>query len=352
MNLKTLTAGFLTGLCLFIKLDAFASQNLPKDAPKDIKHVLGFYFGNGENILIRENHGNLELLYRTKYEDNCFKEANVFPLTKEFFDSYTLLENGPLRIQEGTVKFQRDKDGYGISLRVGGNNYTRRFLGAGVGEKPSNFAIKSHTEEEWAAMRKTALESPMPEALKLGEETELVPASSVAGLKENNIYATSDNLFQAPLYDTQAMYVGKETAQALTKVNERLKAYGVGLVLWDAYRPWHISKLANLALPENGKSMLPDPDKEGSSHNTGNAVDVGLYDLETGEELEMISGFDEPSVRQYASYPGGTTRQRFLKELLHQEMELAGFQSIEMEWWHYEFGGNRKFAKLNMKVGN
>lgn len=349
MNFKAFMAGLLAGLCLFIKTDANAANNLPKDAPKDIKHILGFYFGNGENILIRENNGKLELLYRTLLEDNCFKEANIFPLSKVHFDSYTLLENGPLRMQEGAVKFQRDKDGYGISLRVGGNNYTRRFLGEGVGEKPSGFSIKSHSQEEWLAMRKIAQESIMPPALEEGAKVELVPASFVPGLKENNIYASSEQLFQAPLYTNKKMYLGKEAAHALMTVQERLRPYGVGLVLWDAYRPWYISKLANLALPQDGKKMLADPEKEGSEHNTGNAVDVGLYNLETGQEIEMISGFDEPSVRQYSSYPGGTTRQRFLRELLRREMKLAGFGGIEMEWWHFEYLPSRKWGKLNIE---
>ena len=168
-------------------------------------------------------------------------------------------------------------------------------------------------------------------------------------LKENNVYATSENLFQAPLYESKPMYVGQACSIALSKVNERLKPYGLGLVLWDAYRPWYISKLANLALPDNGKDMLSDPDKEGSAHNTGNAVDVSLYDLETGEELEMISTFDEPSMRQYSSYAGGTSKQRFLRELLQKEMELAGFKGIEMEWWHFEYQPDKKWAKLNIK---
>lgn len=63
-----------------------------------------------------------------------------------------------------------------------------------------------------------------------------------------------------------------------------------------------MSKLANLALPADNKDMLEDPETKGSTHNTGNAVDVGLYSLESGEELDMGCGFDEPSLRQYASY--------------------------------------------------
>ena len=119
-------------------------------------------------------------------------------------------------------------------------------------------------------------------------------------------------------------------------------------VLWDAYRPWSVSKLANLALPENQKGMLEDPETKGSAHNTGNAVDVSLYDLATGEQVEMISGFDEPPFRQFASYAGGTSRQRYLRDLLKEAMELYGFKGIEMEWWHFDYKPGTNWAHLNV----
>ena len=96
--------------------------------------------------------------------------------------------------------------------------------------------------------------------------------------------------------------------------------------------------------------MLEDPETKGSTHNTGNAVDVGLYSLESGEELDMGCGFDEPSLRQYTSYAGGTSRERYLRSLLREEMELQGFKGIEMEWWHFEFGDCSKFAHLNVSM--
>ena len=79
-----------------------------------------------------------------------------------------------------------------------------------------------------------------------------------------------------------------------------------------------MSKLANLALPADNKDMLEDPETKGSTHNTGNAVDGPCP--ESGEELDMGCGFDEPSLRQYASYAGGTSRERYLRSLLREEM--------------------------------
>ena len=351
MNYRNLLAGLAAGLLFYVQTGAeLALAAVPNDAPKDIKYILGFYYGNGENILIRENNGRLDLLYRTAQEDRSFAAANLYPLSKVHFDSYTLQESGPMSNTEAGVRFERDTDGYGISCRVGGNTYSRYFLGTTQGERAKPFRLEERSAEEWAKLREEAAKATVPAALAAGEQAQLVDAASVAGLKVNSVYAGSDNLFGAPLYSTPKLFVAKDAAAALGRVQQRLAPYGYGLVLWDAYRPWSVSKLANLALPEGKKDMLEDPEVKGSVHNTGNAVDVGLYSLDSGEELDMGCGFDEPSLRQYASYAGGTSRERYLRSLLREEMELQGFKGIEMEWWHFEFGDCSKFAHLN--VGN
>ncbi|WP_307978201.1 M15 family metallopeptidase [uncultured Phascolarctobacterium sp.] len=349
MNYRNLLAGLAAGLLFYVQTGAeFALAAVPDDAPKDIKYILGFYYGNGENILIRENNGRLELLYRTAQEDRSFAAANLYPLSKVHFDSYTLQESGPMSNTEAGVRFERDTDGYGISCRVGGNTYSRYFLGTTQGERAKPFRLEERSAEEWTKLRTEAAKAAVPAALAAGEQAQLVDAASVAGLKVNSVYAGSDNLFGAPLYSTPKLFVAKDAAAALGRVQQRLAPYGYGLVLWDAYRPWSVSKLANLALPEGKKDMLEDPEVKGSVHNTGNAVDVGLYSLDSGEELDMGCGFDEPSLRQYASYAGGTSRERYLRSLLREEMELQGFKGIEMEWWHFEFGDCSKFAHLNV----
>lgn len=349
MNYRNLLAGLAAGLLFYAQTGAeLALATVPDDAPKDIKYILGFYYGNGENILIRENNGRLELLYRTAQEDRSFAAANLYPLSKVHFDSYTLQESGPMSNTEAGVRFERDTDGYGISCRVGGNTYSRYFLGTTQGERAKPFRLEERSAEDWTKLREEAAKATVPAALAAGEQAQLVDAASVAGVKVNSVYAGSDNLFGAPLYTTPKLFVAKDAAAALGRVQQRLAAYGYGLVLWDAYRPWSVSKLANLALPEGKKDMLEDPEVKGSVHNTGNAVDVGLYSLDSGEELDMGCGFDEPSLRQYASYAGGTSRERYLRSLLREEMELQGFKGIEMEWWHFEFGDCSKLAHLNI----
>ena len=277
MNYRNLLAGLAAGLLFYVQTGAeLAMAAVPKDAPKDIKYILGFYYGNGENILIRENNGRLELLYRTALEDKSFAAANLYPLSKVHFDSYTLQESGPMSNTEAGVRFERDPDGYGISCRVGGNTYSRYFLGTTTGERARPFRLEERRAEDWTKLRAEAAKATVPAALAAGEQAQLLDAATVAGVKVNSVYAGSDNLFGAPLYTTPKLFVSKEAAAALGKVQQRLAPYGYGLVLWDAYRPWSVSKLANLALPADKKDMLEDPETKGSTHNTGNAVDVGL----------------------------------------------------------------------------
>lgn len=341
---------FLAGVCagLIFCWQGMAIAGAPADVPKDVKYILGFYYGNGENILIRENDGNLELLYRTLREDNCFAKANIFPLQKEHFDSYLMNEAGPITGSEANVSFERDKDGYGITCKVGGHRYSRYFLGTGNGENALPFRLPA--VNDWEKLRSDAEKAVMPAALAVGTQAQLVNLANISGLKLVAVYACSDNCFGAPLYKSSNMYLAAEAAAALEKVNKELNTWGYGIMVWDAYRPWAISKLAYLALPDNKKFMLEDPDVKGSVHNTGLAVDVSLYDLATGNPAEMISGFDEPSMRQYSSYVGGTEKQRYLRSLLREIMGKHGFSGIEMEWWHFEYGDCSRYAHLNLPL--
>ena len=355
MNYKNLLTGVTAGLLLSVQavlgcimIDAAE----PKSPSKDVLYMLGFYYGNGENILIREADGELELLYKYTAEDVSFAKANRYPMTKLHFDSYTINEAGPMGGSETAVHFDRDPDGYAITCRVGGHVYTRAFFGYTEGEREKKFAIPAHTAENWLKMSEEAKAAVLPSKLTTGKKVDLVDASTISGIKINSVYGSENNFFGHAIYDNTKLYVGQEVAIALGKVQQELAKQGYGLVLWDAYRPWQISKLASLALPEKSKSMLDDPDKKGSSHNTGVAVDVGLFDLASGEELEMVSAFDEPSFRQYASYVGGTTLQRYRRSALRNAMLAAGFKGIEMEWWHFELGKSEEYAHMNVSYAD
>lgn len=316
----------------------------PKDCPKDLKYILGMYYGNGELFLLRENKGEVELVYRFGQKDYTFAGSNVYPLVKEHFDSYTINESGPLNHLDAAVRIERSREGYGVSCSVGGNRYSRRFF-AGENGKPFRFAVSG----DWQELKNAASAAVMPANLGAGQQAQLVNlAQAVPGIKLDLRYADADNCFGNVLNDDARAFLDVEAAAALNTVQLNLAQYGYGLLVWEAYRPWSVSKLAYDALPLENKSMLPAPEV-GFSHNTGRSVDVSLYSLATGEPVDMISDFDEPSIRQYASFAGGTELERYRRDLLRTQMQLAGFTASDMEWWHFDYGDIKAFAHLNVK---
>lgn len=332
-------------LCFFAAGHGWAAPAFePKDCPKDLKYILGMYYGNGEMFLLRENNGEVELVYRFGQKDYTFAGSNVYPLYKEHFDSYTINESGPLNHLDAAVRIERSREGYGVSCSVGGNRYSRRFF-AGENGRPFRFAPVS----DWQALKTAADAAVMPAQLGTGQQAQLVDlAQAVPGLKFDLRYAQADNCFGQALTDDQRAFLDADAAQALAQAQQYLKPYGYGILVWEAYRPWSVSKLAYDALPADKKSMLPAPEV-GFSHNTGRSIDVSLYLLATGENAGMISGFDEPSVRQYASFAGGTTLERYRRDLLRSAMQMAGFTASETEWWHFDYGDIKGFAHLNIK---
>ena len=332
-------------LCFFAAGHGWAAPAFePKDCPKDLKYILGMYYGNGEMFLLRENNGEVELVYRFGQKDYTFAGSNVYPLYKEHFDSYTINESGPLNHLDAAVRIERSREGYGVSCSVGGNRYSRRFF-AGENGRPFRFAPVS----DWQALKTAANAAVMPAQLGAGQQAQLVDlAQAVPGLKFDLRYAQADNCFGQALTDDQRAFLDADAAQALAQAQQYLKPYGYGILVWEAYRPWSVSKLAYDALPADKKSMLPAPEV-GFGHNTGRSIDVSLYLLATGENAGMISGFDEPSVRQYASFAGGTTLERYRRDLLRGAMQMAGFTASETEWWHFDYGDIKGFAHLNVK---
>jgi serine beta-lactamase-like protein LACTB len=95
------------------------------------------------------------------------------------------------------------------------------------------------------------------------------------------------------------------------------------------------------------KQFVADP-SAGSRHNRGSAVDLTLYDLGTGEPVQMVGGYDEFTERSYPDYPGGTARQRWLRELLREAMEAQGFAVYEFEWWHFDHQDWRRYPILDL----
>ncbi len=151
-------------------------------------------------------------------------------------------------------------------------------------------------------------------------------------------YATKNNFIGKPVYKEARAFLQRPAAEAVIKVNAELKKRGYGLLVFDGYRPWSVTKMFWDATAEKDKEFVADP-KKGSRHNRGCAVDLSLYDLKTGKEVTMTGDYDEMSERSYKDYKGGTAEQRTIRDLLITTMETNGFLGLKNEWWHFDFNG-------------
>ena len=139
----------------------------------------------------------------------------------------------------------------------------------------------------------------------------------------------------------------RPAAEALVRANRKLKTYGYGLLIHDAYRPWYVTKMFWDAPPDDKKIFVANPDN-GSRHNRGCAVDLTLYDLDNGEVVEMVGGYDEMTDRSFPDYVGGTSRQRWHRELLRWAMESEGYTVYKAEWWHFDYKTWNDYPILNL----
>lgn len=102
------------------------------------------------------------------------------------------------------------------------------------------------------------------------------------------------------------------------------------------------------ATPESLRTFVANP-ATGSRHNRGCAIDLGLYDLETGRPVEFPSGYDEFSARAYSDYAGGTPLQNWHRGQLRAAMEAEGFVVNPTEWWHFDYQDWRKYPVINLR---
>ena len=146
-------------------------------------------------------------------------------------------------------------------------------------------------------------------------------------------YATTDNFTRAKIYDCARCLLRPEAAHALEKAHRTLQQQGLGLKMFDCYRPRPYQQRLWDKVPN------PDyvtPPAKGSMHSRGAAVDLTIVDA-NGQELDMGTPYDffGPKAHyDYTQLPGKVLANR---RLLRQTMEAAGFQGIRTEWWHFSF---------------
>lgn len=175
---------------------------------------------------------------------------------------------------------------------------------------------------------------------------DLVDVTEVApGVRIDVRYATSDNFLHEPIYACARCLLRRPAAEALARAQRALAAKGLGLVVWDCYRPAAVQRKMWQLVPD--ARFVANP-RKGSVHARGGAVDVALVDA-AGNPLPMPTGFDEFTPRAAADAPASpeATRNR---ATLRRAMEAAGFRGIRTEWWHFRLAGSGAWAVLDAQL--
>jgi D-alanyl-D-alanine dipeptidase len=158
-------------------------------------------------------------------------------------------------------------------------------------------------------------------------------------------YATTNNFMHRKMYRQAKAFARLPVVMALKDVEADLKTRGLGLKIYDAYRPYSVTVKFYKETPDT--NFVADP-RKGSKHNRGCAIDLSLIDLKTGKELDMPTGFDSFSRKAGANYPDLPKPKIANRELLKHVMQAHGFKVIATEWWHYDFNGWANYPLLDI----
>lgn len=175
-------------------------------------------------------------------------------------------------------------------------------------------------------------------------EAELVELNTLdKTLKLDIRYARTDNFVGKAVYAEARAFMQRPAAEALRRVHRKLKKRNLGLVIFDGYRPWSVTKLFWEVTPEDKRKFVANP-KVGSRHNRGCAVDLSMFDLKTGKLVEMPTDFDDFTDRASPSFDGATKTQKKNRDLLRRVMEAEGFTVNRNEWWHFDYKDWENYA--------
>ena len=288
----------------------------PAVPPASVERYIADYVSTSDTLYAREADGKLEVVIRKR----------PYAVNSVSGDTFTTPNGVRVVLERATAR-------YGEAV------LQRRANSAGV------FTITP--QKPVAELRVAALAAKPPETTDTTIASDMIDLQSLdTSIKYDIRYASNQNFMGEIFYTQPRAFLQRPAAMALLRAHEELRKLGYGLLIHDAYRPWYVTKMFWDATPDSLRDFVADPSL-GSRHNRGAAVDLTLYDMRTGAVVEMPSGYDEFSERAFPNYPGGTTRQRWHRDLLKRVMEAQGFTVYQNEWWHFDYNGWR-----NYPIGN
>ena len=320
-------------VCVLVAVAVYGAPK-PAPAPAQWLGLIGEYGPDNEILYILEKDGKL-----------CasFKRAEPEPLHEVSRNVFAFAANGPHANQRLT--FTRDRNNRATQVKLNNTTLQRRQIEPEAGANQLRVSPVRPVPD----LIKEALNAQPPVDSGDFREPDLVELITLDPTIRLDIrYATTNNLFGTVFYSEPRAFLQRPAAESLVRVSRKLKPLGYGLLVHDAYRPWYVTKVFWDATPDDKKVFVADPSK-GSRHNRGCAVDLTLYDLKTKQPIAMVSTYDETTDRAYPDYTGGTSLQRWHRDLLRTAMEAEGFKVYPAEWWHFDFNDWQKYPILNTR---
>lgn len=151
-------------------------------------------------------------------------------------------------------------------------------------------------------------------------------------------YATTNNFMKKKVYDCAGCYLRKEVADALLRAAEEFRKLGFGIKFFDCYRPKPFQQRLWDVVPDQ---RYVAPPARGSMHSRGSAIDLTLYDLKTGKELNMGTEFDFFGKEAYPSYKNHSPEILNNRKIMQTVLTKQGFGVSTTEWWHFSYKRNK-----------
>lgn len=336
--------------------DSFLPSPKPSDVSTDWKNLVGIYGKDAKaQLFILERDGNLSVSGPFVGDEHAsvavrWEPTNIMWFPSKNGNSYNVLPDVDAnRNVTRLVLLRRPREVSDSSSGQRRYSIIEPFylMRADAGADPSHFYHVTPVQAV-SELREKALKLSPPEEAGPFREPDLVELTTLDPAIHLDIrYASAKNFLSTPIYTQARAFMQRPAAEALVRALHKLQPLGYGLLVHDAYRPWYVTKIFWDATPPEGKIFVANP-QEGSKHNRGCAVDLTLYDLSSGQAIEMPGLYDEMSPRSFPNFPGGTSLQRWHRDLLRRAMESEGFTVYEEEWWHFDYKDWKQYGILNV----
>jgi serine beta-lactamase-like protein LACTB len=237
-----------------------APPSKPKPCPEKWRGLLGEYGRDHNILLLLERDGRLHALI-----DWFF----LYPLEEVSANEFKFPEEG-VSFGEKLIVTSDDK-GRATRVEAAKGVFERRKIDGELGE-----TFKIEPQHPIAELRRTALKAEPPQEKGVFRKPDLVELIRLDdSIKLDVRYSTTNNFLSTPFYTSAKAYMQRPAAEALVRVHKRLAEQGYGLLVYDGYRPWSVTKMFWDATPEKQRVFVADP-SQGSRHNRGCAVDLTL----------------------------------------------------------------------------